>query len=55
MKWKSGNMDQISFKSINGCFESLKPRNSETKNQAIKKPKTKQPKAKKPRLFFIFK
>ena len=41
MKWKFGNMDQISFNFIQGFFESLKPRNKETlkpRNRETKNP-----------------
>ena len=41
MKWKLGNMDQISFKNIEGFFESVEPRNQDTlkpRNQETKNP-----------------
>ena len=44
MKWKFGNMEQISSKSIKDFFESLRLRNHEIWNQETKKPRNQETK-----------
>ena len=56
MKWKFGNMDQISFENINGILilETKQPIKLPNRSQETKKPNTKKPRNQQPRTQDLF-